>query len=273
MPEIIPSSIYIERALQTPYLMHCILSVSALQQGIEHPESREFYYEYSIGLRERSLLLFSESHPALEVNRENCVQLFLFSTLVGVQLLTDTLYFARDSIGHFVSSFAHCLSASRGVLAIMEPCRSLLDQTELEPYLSATAVLLEPPEPTGPECQPLMSFLDAANLPDLSKNAYREATRHLQQAFNARRLPSLSKAQAPMVLVWPVLVSPTYVDLLRRQEPEALAILAHYAVLLHRARDIWIIGDGGRFLIESISESLGHEWEEWLKFPKLSLQE
>ena len=76
-----------------------------------------------------------------------------------------------------------------------------------------------------------------------------------------------------MVLGWPILVSPKYVELLRQLHPESLIILAHYAVLLHRGRDLWLIGEGGQFIIESICGSLGSNWEEWLAFPKAALRE
>jgi hypothetical protein len=44
-------------------------------------------------------------------------------------------------------------------------------------------------------------------------------------------------------------------------------------VLLHRGRDLWIIGGGGRFLLESICGSLGSEWQKWLTFPKAALSD
>ncbi|KAK3322793.1 hypothetical protein B0H66DRAFT_620616 [Apodospora peruviana] len=50
--------------------------------------------------------------------------------------------------------------------------------------------------------------------------------------------------------------------------PEALVVLAHYAVLEHRARDCWVVGGAGRFLIEAIGRCLGREWEAWLGWPR-----
>ncbi|PKY08354.1 hypothetical protein P168DRAFT_308406 [Aspergillus campestris IBT 28561] len=70
------------------------------------------------------------------------------------------------------------------------------------------------------------------------------------------------------IIAWPVLVSPSYIDLLMHGRPEALVILACYGALLHRFSELWIFGDGGRFLIESVGEFLGSEWEGWLGWPR-----
>jgi hypothetical protein len=77
----------------------------------------------------------------------------------------------------------------------------------------------------------------------------------------------------PQVIAWLVRVPPEFVDCLRQREPEALIILSHYAVLLYRGRGLWILGGGGRFLIESLCTSLGPEWQAWLDFPRAALEE
>lgn len=69
------------------------------------------------------------------------------------------------------------------------------------------------------------------------------------------------------VIAWPVMIPEEYVDALHMGRPEALIILAHYAVLLHTYRQLWVFGDGGRFLIESICDSFGADWEDWLEWP------
>ena len=63
-------------------------------------------------------------------------------------------------------------------------------------------------------------------------------------------------------LFWPVVVPDGFVDMLVNRRPEALVLLAHFAALLHSCRDLWIVGDGGRFMVESISQYLGSEWAE-----------
>jgi hypothetical protein len=55
--------------------------------------------------------------------------------------------------------------------------------------------------------------------------------------------------------------------LLSRRKPEALIILAHYAVLLHRRRRVWLVGNVGWILIQEISKFLGTFWKTWLDWP------
>ncbi|KAF2103752.1 hypothetical protein NA57DRAFT_50621 [Rhizodiscina lignyota] len=269
-PDSIPATIYLKHALTTPYLMHQILATSALHLSTRTPESRNFYREYSAGLQNRALSLFNESNPVLEVTPANCVQMFLFSSLVGVHLLCDALHYQRDSIEVFIDGFTRCLNVYRGVLAVIDQSRHLLRETELGSVLEMSHVLMGSTDTStsGSECDALRSLIDAADVPPSSRKAYRESLFYLQQVFDAQRAAPGNKT----VFAWPVLVSPAYVDLLRQRQAEALIILAHYAVILHHSRHLWLIGNGGQFLVESISGSLGSNWQEWLKFPNAGLR-
>ncbi len=272
-PDIMPTTIYIKYALTTPYLMHQILAMSALELSTRTTESRNFYREYAIGLQNRALSLFNESNPALEVTSANCVHMFLFSSSVGVHLLCDTLHYERDSLEGFIDRFTHCLSVYRGVLAIIGQCRHLLHETELEPGLKLSQVLKQQMDASGSECDALQDLINAADVTPSTQKAYREPVLYLQQVFDAQRAASGNKTRVHLAFAWPMLISPDFVDMLRQRQAGALVILAHYAVLLHRGRALWLIGDGGQFLIESICGSLGSNWQEWLKFPKAALRE
>ncbi|KAI0469485.1 hypothetical protein F4859DRAFT_505443 [Xylaria cf. heliscus] len=66
---------------------------------------------------------------------------------------------------------------------------------------------------------------------------------------------------------WPIILPAAFLDLLKQRRPEALVIVARYAVLMHYSRDIWIFGNGGRLLVRSISQYLGTFWAQWLVWP------
>jgi hypothetical protein len=53
---------------------------------------------------------------------------------------------------------------------------------------------------------------------------------------------------------WLMIVRLEFSDLLKQRRAEALVILAHYALLLHRFRDCWMFGYSRRFVIDSISQ-------------------
>lgn len=272
-PDLIPTAIYMRHALTTPYLMHQVLAASALQLSTRTTESRDFYRAYATGLQTRALSLFQQSNPVLEVTRANCVPMFLFSSALGVHLLCDTLHYQRDSLEGFIDQFTHSLSVYRGVLAVTDQCGQLLGETELGPRLRLSQVFTQSTEASGSECDALRDLVNAADVPASSRQAYRESTLRLQQVLDAQRAARGNTTGMPAIFAWPIHISPDYVELLRQRQAEALVILAHYAVLLHRGRGLWLIGGGGRFLIESICESLGSAWQEWLTFPQAALCE
>ncbi|KAK4946710.1 hypothetical protein LTR10_014212 [Elasticomyces elasticus] len=271
--DVIPMGLYIKYALTTPYLMHQLLATSAFHLSIRAADSRMVYREYGTGLQTRALSLFNESNPILEVSSANCAQMFLFSALIGVHLLCDALHFYRDSLEAFIHRFAHCLSVHCGVLAITSQSIHLLQATEVGAHLTSPHVFQQPPPNSDPDLGALQDLLLTTDLSLASRDACQNAVLRLQQVFEAQRSAPETKLRMPLAFAWPALLSPEYIELLRQQRAEALIILAHYAMLLHRGRDLWLIGDGGRFLISSICGSLGSKWQKYLKVPIATLEE
>ena len=67
---------------------------------------------------------------------------------------------------------------------------------------------------------------------------------------------------------WLILVPPAYTELLVQRTPEALVILGHFAVVLHKLRDCWNVGDAGQKLILVVEAHLEETWRETLSWPK-----
>jgi hypothetical protein len=272
-PNTIPTAIYKKYALTTPYQMHQLLAISAFHLSTKNTETCDVYREYATGLQSRALALFNESNPALEVTQSNCVNMFLFSSGLGVYLLCDTLVYHRAGLADFINHFTNCLDVYRGVLTIIDQGRDLLQATELGARLKISQLAMQPSRPTGSECDALRDFIKITEISPSSRKAYQETILHLQRTLDAQCAASERIPSVRLLLAWPILVSCEYVSLLRQQQPEALIILAYYSVQLHRGRNLWLIGDSGRFLIESICASLGPNWQVCLKWPKDQLCE
>ena len=75
-----------------------------------------------------------------------------------------------------------------------------------------------------------------------------------------------------MISGWAIAISSTLVNNLASKRPEALVIFAYYAVILHWHRNMWVIGNGGKVLIGSISNYLGPDWEALLRWPLTEVQ-
>ncbi|KAL2176086.1 uncharacterized protein P884DRAFT_204133, partial [Thermothelomyces heterothallicus CBS 202.75] len=58
-----------------------------------------------------------------------------------------------------------------------------------------------------------------------------------------------------------------FTDLLSQRRPEAIAIMAHWALLLHHTRALWHVADSGTHLLRSIADFLGPSWKPWLSWP------
>ena len=56
-------------------------------------------------------------------------------------------------------------------------------------------------------------------------------------AINASQYDGEQEASSLGIFTWSVIVPEGYIDLLMNRKPEALAILSHYAVVLHHRRD------------------------------------
>jgi hypothetical protein len=200
------------------------------------------------------------------VNATNCVPVFLFSSFLGIHVLCDTLADRDDNDSSTIlDRFTHYLDLHRGVRAVTRKSWHLLRETELRPIIQAAEALPGMGEGIGSECEGLKMLIESGDLGPNSITAYQLAIHHLQWAFDAER--SMPGQNTNVVFAWPVLAPAEYTDLLAQRRPEALIILAHYAVLLHRHRHLWIVGDGGQFLIETIIKYLGSHWSKWLAWP------
>lgn len=143
----------------------------------------------------------------------------------------------------------------------------MLHQSVLKPLIVDGESLYHFDGRLGAGCDKLLNLVQAAKLGATLTNIYKQAIEHLQSSTNALMAAGSLAGSINGSSGWPVLVSPEYIDLLLQRRPEALVILAHYAILLHYCRDSWMFGDGGRFLIESIRDFLGPDWTEWLEWP------
>jgi len=255
-------AVTMKAALSAPYLMQEVLALSALHLSVLHPAQREFYHHQASGLQTRALTMFNASH--LEVDAENCIPIVLFSSLLAMHSLCDVVSGPNNDFSNFLNSFIRCLDLHRGIRAITSHSYRLLRHSELQHVLEAGEVMHQTDNLVGKDCDELRALLRAADLGQASMKACEIAIDHLQRTFDMERS---SGGRDNTFASWPVLVPNEYMDLVMKRSPEALVILAHFAVVLHSHRGEWFIGDGGRYLIDSISRHLGSYWDNWMAWP------
>lgn len=94
---------------------------------------------------------------------------------------------------------------------------------------------------------------EAERNPSHERSVYDQAIEHLRIA-----LEQLMNGSEPkyFAFCWIFRLPVKYQELLREREPFALVVLAHYAVILHRLRDCWWMGDWGMRILKEVDNNL-----------------
>lgn len=253
----------LKHAFTTPYLMYEILAIAASHLSQLRPTQQKHYQDASTDLQTRALSLFNID--PLDVHAGNCISKFLFSSFLGIHVFFNTISTSNND-ADLLDKFIAYLDIHRGVRAITATSWQMLKETELEPILQAAETNIQPRAEEYRECDRLTALLDSSDLSSPYLEECRNALEHLRGLFGSKQCQRDSQ-ELDFVFAWPVIISGEYTKLLLKRQPEALIILAYYAVLLHARRRVWVIGDAGRALIESITMHLGTYWKQWLAWP------
>ncbi|KAE8366835.1 hypothetical protein BDV27DRAFT_85826 [Aspergillus caelatus] len=265
---VIASPETLQICMSSPYLMNELLALSGLHLSTLRPAEQEFYHHHAAQLQTHALTIFNGLE--LEVNKETCVPLFLFSGLLNVHLLCDVLINRAPDFDHFLDQLVSSFRLHRGIRAITANSWGMLRESALKPLILDGEKRFSRIMGLDPDCAKLLALIKAAKLGPSITNTYTQAIESLQHAIIACS-HGKQGGNITEITAWPILVSPEYIDLLAVRCPEALVVLAYYAACLHARRDMWAFGDGGRFLVESIITYLGSDWAEWLDWPARAL--
>lgn len=260
--------------LSTPYLTNQVLALSALHISYLRPAQAKEYAEEAALFQANSLS--SLTSTAVDVNEQNCVPMLLFSSLLGIYNLADAVVTSDGNDSNFLDKYITHLDVLRGVHAVVDGFWDFLHMTELSPFLQ-TAALIEQPQASQDEteqvCIRLLNLVADSDMAVTSVTACKNAIQHLRWVLGSNTRPHTSEQQqtADTIYSWPILLSADFTNLLSKRRPEALIILAHYAVVLHERREIWVVGESGSWLIRAITTYLGTFWKDWLVWPNDAL--
>ena len=253
----------VKHASSTPYLMHEILALAASHLSQLCPARRQFYQHVAADLQTKALSLFNTD--VLVINNDNCVPKFIFSSFLGTHVLFNAIS-TSDRDVDFLDKYIQYIHIHRGVRAIASKSWEMLNKTELKPILLAAELSLQLRHDEIQDFDSLRTLFESSELSSSCIKECQDAIRDLRALFCAER--SLrEQGGTDVVFAWPLVISNEFTKLLQKRTPEALIILAHYAVLLLARRRIWIVGDAGRTLIETITLQLGSYWRELLVWP------
>ena len=265
-------------ALSAPYVMYQMLALSALHLSHTRTAQTIQYREEATFLQTKALSLFNDSWA--EITTESCVPILLFSSLLSLHNLEEAVTASETDVGGFLNRFVTYLNLHRGVRVVISQSWQLLSQSNITFILDRAerdlhATSLQSQEQATFITDRLHGLLRNADMGPESEQACREAVETLQLVYQSESSTDEKSAEkAPgSIWTWPILLSAAFTDLLMKRRPEALIILCHYAVLLHRRRHIWLVRNAGQMLISEITRFLGTYWSDWLDWPNQMLQD
>jgi hypothetical protein len=264
--------------LSAPYAMYQMLALSALHLSHIRTAQASHYRQEATFLQTEALSLVNDSWA--EPTTENCVSMLLFSSFLSLHSLGEAVTASEEDVGGFLNRFVAYLHLHRGVRAIISETWQLLLQSNITPMLNLGAralhaASLESQEQATFVANRLHNLLNDADMRPESEQACREAVENLQLVYQSEYLEGETSPKKPpgLIWTWPILLSGVFTDLLMKRRPEALIILCHYAVLLHRRRQIWLVRNAGQMLISEITRFLGTYWSDSLDWPNQVLQD
>ncbi|QSZ29523.1 hypothetical protein DSL72_004037 [Monilinia vaccinii-corymbosi] len=251
------------------FLMRGLLAIAALHIAYYKPDKRDFYVEKAIALHQQAL---STAVTLLaNVNDENCTALYLFTAVT----LIYTIGSPRKPLDFLIVSendVSDWLSILRGVKAITDHGHEIIYKGNLGPMFSAgeRREQLRKDHINGPPNQDLIdlaNFLSKATADPQDLVAYIDSISELQTSFIVLADRGRDSFEPTDMFIWPYQLPDHYLKLLRQRAPGALAIYAHFAVLLKYLDLHWWMKGSAEYLISQIYGLLDEEHRLWIRRP------
>ncbi|KAL4959791.1 uncharacterized protein BDV14DRAFT_205311 [Aspergillus stella-maris] len=292
------STVFGSPVIATPYLINELLAFSALHMSIlsTTQKEREYYHYHAAHLQTHALGLFKEGgfygvstsesggegEAGQDTDSTSAIPLFLFSSVLGVHMLCDTLIYHTNTFNNdndfesFLSRFTHYLRLHTGVRAVLRSRWSSLtsDTSPLKPALDIGMKVHNPNPPLSAHLSHLLSLILSSSLGPELEGVYKQAIETLQSCADVASAKYKDEGHAGIngLISWPVMVGVPFIETLEDRRPEGLVVLAHYAVLLYEYRGSWVFGGSGGWIIGQVERTLnsrvGEDWEEWLRWPR-----
>ncbi|KAL2126451.1 hypothetical protein VTI74DRAFT_884 [Chaetomium olivicolor] len=282
----------VQLGLSCDHIMRAVLAVSALHLAYHRPDRRNFYVEEGILLHQKaSRSAMRVMGSGEKIDKDQAASLFVFSMLTMFFALAsprrsnpDGTFFIGES---GFPDWAFLLSGGKSIMDVLGEDGM---NTVAAPFLlygrmrwHARHAILEkekekqaqssPSSPQGsqPILAPLRARISAAVSDRDLLNTYAYALDELELALAVRQDPSAPRDVLD-AMVWLWMVSDSFVPLLRVPTQEAVAIFAHFCVLLkHHESHWWLQGWGDHIMVRA-HEILDEEHREWIAWPMREME-
>ncbi|KAK3292699.1 uncharacterized protein B0H64DRAFT_329042 [Chaetomium fimeti] len=259
--------IIINLALREPYIMHSVLAISAHHLSVLRPDQQSFYHNLAIQLQTQALSIFNSIDIGLYGDSvEKRVPVFIFSSVLGIHALCDTLSHRDSDADSAISRFVAYANLHRGMHTVMHGYWDELRKTELRAIFDELVPQWFQLTSEGQECADIrVRLTSSVSLDSEEREEALRAVELVQCVFDAK--PKLED-RAYVLCSWVSMLGPSFVRMLDTRRPEALAILAYYFLAMYHCRGVWLMDGAGQHFLPLIAEHFrGGEWYAWLPLP------
>ncbi|KAJ8123710.1 hypothetical protein O1611_g9530 [Lasiodiplodia mahajangana] len=233
--------------------------------SLKRPDRAPYYCELAAKLQ--SSALASCWDILQKIDSTNCLDILLFSHLLALCVFWETFSLPDADLGTLLERLVGCIRLLRGINVVMQSWWDCLVQTDVGPIIIQSDKFHTTEKISLEECRGLKEMLGQADLSPSSIQTCQESLDALQDCLDYENVVDIPSASTHQAFSWLITASEGFTDLLDLRRPEALVILAHYAILLHRRRGSWVIRDAGHRLLSQLHGYLGKRWQQWLARP------
>lgn len=250
------------------YLMHEILALSASHLAYLQPDHRHAYS--MLATHHQNIAINIMRMELSSITSENCHALFVTSSLVAL-----TAFSSPDSVNPAtpIDDLVDIFLLMRGMHGILKsafemikegPLGSILDSGPAPPSTSLLLVLLSRLGELSTLLTTREPDRDVRELCSVAISNFMETT--------ALGITHTDDRELRVAFIWPIGVSMGFISLLRQRNGVALAILAHYCIILHTAehsatRKNWFLSGWGSRIVESITSTVDPIWQDSVRWP------
>ena len=266
-------------ALSCDYLMHGILCTAALHRAYLDQDQQAKYELLAMQHQNAALVPFRNAIS--NITAENCNQVFTFSLLLILAHFVDLASpkpLFLPSAGTRLEKVANWILWHRQSYIILNhveryilsgPLNSLLrEKIRARALAESLTDDVNNQEADLQLIRKLLQFFESSPIAENSmtvseRNIYIRTTKQLLTLLNASSRTDDQIKRRAFASVWSTTVSTDFVQLLKESHPGAVAVTAHYCLLLRRCHSCWFLYHCAGFLLEAMGENSNSEWDPY----------
>ncbi|OLN87035.1 Sterol uptake control protein 2-like protein 8 [Colletotrichum chlorophyti] len=262
-------------ALSHPFLLHQLLAFSAYHLAYLQPDCRHAYLMQAAQHQNDAI---NGMRAALlgTISSINCHALFASSIFLTLSAFaTYPSYEQYNPAFSPIDSILDIFTLSDGMSVILRASDDDLRKGPLRGIINRNVGDGTPSVPLQPlfERLPRLSSRLAELGPMENEVKYTINNAVIALSESISKVASFNGMSSPLelrcVFVWPILMSSDYLETLRQRHPAALAVLAHYCIVINTAETFcWFLKGWARALMNAVSDQLaGTPWAELIVWP------